>query len=137
MDFKKNLLGTVLGGVLLLITSFVIGFITAAVAPYDIFAIGGMRSIDDPIMILFFLYPVIVAFASAVLFEFVKSSLKGSEMKKGITFGLLLFLIITIPSAWVIYTSMTYPLGFHLDNILQGLVGYSLLGIMFVKIWAK
>ena len=41
------------------------------VIPADISTYGGMRSADDPVMILFFFYPFVVAFAAVILFDVV------------------------------------------------------------------
>ena len=49
--------------------------------------------------------------------------------------GLLLFIIQTIPGMQVIFTSMTYPPGFYIGSFLDCIIGYPVLGILFVKIW--
>jgi len=50
-------------------------------------------------------------------------------------FGLLLFIIQTLPGMYVIFTSMTCPPGFHIGSFLDCIIGYPVLGILFVKIW--
>lgn len=135
MQWGKIILGGILGAVLLTITSLVFSFIISAIAPYNIFDLGGIRAIDDPIMMLFFLSPLVFAVLAAVVFDKVNSVLKGTTVRKGICFGVGLFLITVIPSVFIIATSMTYPAGFHLESLLQGIIGYPLLGILFAKIW--
>ncbi|MBU0635843.1 hypothetical protein KKE06_02345 [Candidatus Micrarchaeota archaeon] len=135
MQWKKIVLGGVLGAILLTITSLVFGFIISAVAPYNIFDLGGIRAIEDPIMMLFFLSPLVFAILAAVVFDKINRVLQGTTVRKGIQFGVGLFLIAVIPSVFIIATSMTYPVGFHLESILQGIIGYPLLGILFAKLW--
>jgi hypothetical protein len=135
MKVKKIAIGGLTGGIVLLIAMFAFGSIATVIAPYDISKLGGMRAIDDPVMVLFYLYPFVLSFVAAVLFDLVKDSLKGTALQKGLTFGLMLFLLETIPSIFVIFTSMNYPFGFHLAGFLEGIIGYPVTGILFARIW--
>jgi hypothetical protein len=56
---------------------------------------------------------------------------------RGMLFGVLLLIVNTIPTLFVIYTSMSYPAGFYLANIIAGGVGYPLLGILYAYIWDR
>ncbi|MEI7432926.1 MAG: hypothetical protein WCJ93_01605 [Methanomicrobiales archaeon] len=60
MEWKKFAISCVLGSVLLYITLFLVSAITMFIAPFNIFDIGGMRTATDPIMVLYFLYPVLL-----------------------------------------------------------------------------
>jgi len=135
MNTKNIVLAGLCGGVVLLVSMFVFGMIATAIAPYDIATLGGMRAMDDPVMALFFLYPFVLSFVATILFDVIKDSLKGTALSKGLMFGLLLFMVQTIPSMFVIFTSMTYPLGFHIGSFLNGIIGYPVIGILFAKIW--
>jgi len=135
MNIKNVVVAGIGGGVILLVCMLFFGVIANALSPYDIAMLGGMRAINDPIMGLFFLYPFVVSFVAAILFDIIKDSLKGTALYKGLEFGLLLFMIQTIPSMFVIFTSMTYPLGFYISSFLNGIIGYPVIGILFVKIW--
>ena len=134
-DTKNIVLAGFSGGVVLLVFMFVFSRIAAAIAPFDIATLGGMRAMNDPVMALFFLYPFVLSFVAAILFDVIKDSLKGTVLSKGLTFGLLLFMLQTIPSIFVIFTSMTYPFGFHLSTFLYGIIGYPVIGILYAKIW--
>lgn len=96
-----------------------------------------MRPPDDPVMVLFFLYPFLFAFIAAFVFEVVKGSLNGSRDKKGLLFGAILILLVLIPNMLVIFFSMTSPAGFYLSNILSGVIGYPVLGIIFGRVMEK
>jgi hypothetical protein len=135
MQVKKILMAGIGGGLLLLVLMILSGAVANIFLPYNIFEIPGMRTADDPVSILFFLYPFVIAFAGAILFNFLDPALKGSVGRRGLIFGLLLFILVTIPNQFVIYTSMYYPSGFYLSGILNGLIGYPLFGILCARIW--
>ena len=135
MNIKNITVAGIAGGIILLITMFVFGKIAGFLAPFDMTTLGGMRAMNDPVMSLFFFYPFVIAFAAAILFDIIKDSLKGNVLYKGIVFGLLLFMLETIPSMVVIFTTMTYPLGFFISAFLNGIIAYPVIGILFVKIW--
>jgi hypothetical protein len=137
MDFRKIIFSGIAGGVVLFITMFVFDWIAALVAPYDIMSIAGMRATDDPVMILFFLSPFVFSFAAAIVFDTVHGSLPSEPIRKGICFGLLLFLIYAIPSIFIVFTSMVYPAGFFIGQFLTGILAYPLMGVTFAIIWVR
>lgn len=135
MNAKNITVAGIAGGIILLIAMFLFGMIAGIIAPFDMATLGGMRAPNDPVMSLFFFYPFVLSFAAAVLFDFIRDSLKGTVFNKGIMFGLLLFLLETIPSMFIIFTTMTYPIGFHISSFLTGIIAYPVIGITFTKIW--
>jgi hypothetical protein len=136
MEWKKILIAGISGGILLFAAIFVFSMIANLVAPYDILAIGGMRQMNDPLMSLFYAYPFVLSFASAIVFDRVKGALAPSCCGgAGFAFGLILLLLITVPSMFVIYTSMDYPRGFFVENILFGAIGFPALGMLYARIW--
>jgi hypothetical protein len=135
-DGKKVLIAGIAGGILLFIAQFAFSALANSIAPYDIFAIGGMRQMKDPLMNLFYAYPFVLSFASAIVFDRVKGALGGScPGCTGLTFGLILILLVTVPGMFVIYSSMEYPAGFYLGNILFGVIGFPALGLLYARIW--
>jgi hypothetical protein len=136
MEWKKVLIAGIAGGILFFIVQFACSLLANLVAPYDIFAIGGMRARDDPVMLLFFAYPFVLSFMSALVFDRVKTALGGSCCGgAGMTFGLILILLVTVPGMFVIYSSMNYPFGFYLGNILVGIIGFPAVGALYARIW--
>jgi len=103
------------------------------VIPADISTYGGMRSADDPVMILFFFYPFVVAFAAVILFDVVKDCLKGTPVQKGLVFGALLVVIMTIPGLYVMITSMTWSIDFSISTAIREIIPFPLRGILFCK----
>jgi hypothetical protein len=61
---------------------------------------------DDLIMIMFFFYPFVLAFAAAGVFDIVQGSLTGAPTYKGVMYGVLLFVLVTIPGMFVMISSM-------------------------------
>ncbi|HWQ19947.1 MAG TPA: hypothetical protein VN455_09240 [Methanotrichaceae archaeon] len=137
MDLKKIVACGVIGGIWLLMMTFISSSAAGLVAPYNMAEIGGMRSIDDPIMFLFFGYPFVLAFMASLVFALTGSAIRGTVINRGITFGLVLLMLVTIPNQFVIYTSMTYPLGFFISNILAGLIGFPVLGIIIAAVFER
>jgi hypothetical protein len=126
MQLKKIVIMGILGGFLLLITSHPVGIIANALIPCDIFNIPGMCPMTDPIAALFLLSPFSLAFAGTILFDFMHVVLKGKKVRKGVVFGLLLFILVTIPNQFAIRSSMKFPAGSYLSRILNGFIGFPL-----------
>ena len=135
MNVKNIATATVAAGFMLLILMIVSGFLVNMVLPADISKYGGMRAMDDPIMTLFYLYPFVIAFAAAILFDCVRDCLKGDPMTKGLMFGGLLLIIMTVPSLFVMITSMTWPLDFYISTGIWEVISFPLMGVLFAKIW--
>lgn len=135
MNARKIIAGGFIGGIALLIVNFVISALVMLVAPYDVLTLGGMRPADDPLMLFFFAYPFVLSFAAAVVFDLVKDALQGPSSSKGMTFGAILFLIYTVPGVFIAFTSMNYPTGFYLEDLLFGAIGFPLIGAIYAMIW--
>ncbi|HII53853.1 hypothetical protein COT30_01535 [Candidatus Micrarchaeota archaeon CG08_land_8_20_14_0_20_49_17] len=134
MDVKKILVSGLAAGVAIFIISAVFGVIVQLIAPYNVLALGGMRAIDEPIMTLFFLYPFVISFAMAIAYEFVKESFQGDYVQKGYTFGLLVWLVAGLTSAFIVLVNMNYPIGFTLDSTLGSLLYTIGAGIVIAKL---
>ncbi|MCK8518273.1 hypothetical protein [Methanoculleus sp. 7T] len=135
MDAKKIIAGGFIGGIALLIVNFVISALIMLIAPYDVLALGGMRPADDPLVLFFFAYPFVLSFAAAILFDLVKDALQGPPSSRGMMFGAALILIYTIPSVFIAFASMNYPVGFYLEDLLFGIIGFPLIGAIYALIW--
>jgi len=122
MEMKKFLISGFLAGIAVAVISFAVQFLVSLFLPYDILTLGGMRSAQDPIMLFFFLQSWVLAFAMACAYMFVEKSVKGDFWAKGKVFGFLIFVVYTLPSVWVVFTSMNYPLGFTMTQVIGGLL---------------
>jgi hypothetical protein len=133
---KTVLFAGILGGIWLVIITYLGSNAGTMSAPYDIMTLGGMRSVNDPVLALFFLYPFVLSFTSAVVFGMVRTSLDGTDIRRGLLFGLVMILLVMIPSLYVIYTSMTYPPGFFIGSVFTDVIGFPVLGILYARIWS-
>jgi len=96
-----------------------------------------VRDPTDPILTLYFAYPFLLALLSSIVFDIVERALEGTILQRGMRFGLILVLLITFPSLFVIFSSMDYPPGFYIANFLTGVIGFPLLGCLYAWIWAR
>jgi hypothetical protein len=135
MNVKNIIVGGVSAGIVLLLLMMISGYLVNLVLPADISTYGGMRAMTDPVMTLFYLYPFVIAFAAATVFDTIKGSLAGSPAKKGLRFGALLICIMTIPSLYVMYTSMTWPADFYISTGIWEIISFPLMGVLFARIW--
>jgi hypothetical protein len=135
MDAYKTIKAILISGLVYLIASQVFGIITQLILPYDWATIGGMRSFTDPLMVLMYLSGFVMAIGAVVLYQY--TNLKGELIQKGAKFGVLMWLATNLPSAFIIYVTMTYPLGFHLDNLVFGLLDWILMGIAITWVLDK
>ncbi len=135
MNSKNIVIGGISAGFVLLLLMIVSGYLVNLVLPADISRYGGMRAMNDPIMNLFYLYPFVIAFAAAIVFNCISGCLKGTPARKGLMFGAMLICIMTVPGLYVMYTSMTWPVDFYISTLLWELVSYPLMGILYVRIW--
>lgn len=69
----------------------------------------------------------------AIIYPLIK--LKGNVTEKGLKFGALMWLVYSVPSSYIILTSMTYPIGFHFDALVVALVAWLLSGLVIAKIF--
>jgi hypothetical protein len=135
MNAKNIAIGSISAGFILLILMVISGTLVNMVLPTDISQYGGMRAMNDPVMNLFYLYPFVIACAAALIFDIVKGCLDGTWVRKGLMFGAMLICIMTIPSLYVMYTSMTWPVDFYVSTLIWEIISYPLMGILFARIW--
>ena len=62
MNAKKFLISGILAGIVIWIISFVFDSLAMMSFPYNIMDLGGMRSINDPLMLLFFAHYWVISF---------------------------------------------------------------------------
>jgi hypothetical protein len=133
MCVKKLVISTILVGIVILVLSQIVNYAIQMVLPYNIFELGGMRSATDPLMALYFIYPFVLAFAMSYVYVFTQRGLKGTEMQKGIKYGLLMWGLVGLTSAFMVYVSMNYPLGFTVDSVLGSLIYMVPSGIVIAR----
>jgi hypothetical protein len=70
----------------------------------------------------------------AFAYTYAKGSLKGNYMKKGEKFGLIMWIVVSIPSAFLVFTSMDYPIGFTVNSIVGPLIYMLAVGAVIAKL---
>jgi len=85
-----------------------------------------MRNWQDPIMMLFFLYPFILGIVFAWLWAKTKTCFKGTN--RGCYFGWMLFFLTTVPGMWVTYTSFKFSILTILSWTISGLISAKISG---------
>ncbi len=134
MNAKKVIIPGLAAGIIALIVSQVMYMAIAAIFPYDVLKLGGMRAVDDPLMILFFVHYFILGLAIATFYDFAKKSFTGTATQKGITLGIMSWIIYSIPSGFLVFASMNYPIGFTVNSFLGGLVTMLAAGLTITAI---
>ena len=109
-------------GFVILVVSMIVSTAMQALFSYDVLSLAGMRSVNDPISMLFFLHPFVVALGLAVLYDFTRRSFTRSAMQNGIALGLLGWVVYGIPSAFIVFSSMDYPIGFTITSVVGSLL---------------
>ncbi|MFH1779584.1 MAG: hypothetical protein ABH803_00365 [Candidatus Micrarchaeota archaeon] len=130
---KKWLVSGFLSGLAIFVLSNFASFFSQAIFSYNVLALGGMRSINDSVMFLFFVYPWVLGFALSWLYLKVKNSFKGDYLVKGRDFGFCTWLVAGLPSAFLVFSSMNYPLGFTINSVLGSLVYFIVAGVVITK----
>jgi hypothetical protein len=134
MNLKNVVIIGITGGIVLLVVTFGADALVQLIAPYNLFELGGMRAINDPLMMLFFLEPFLFSVIVAITWSLTGRCFTGSDVEKSLKYGGFLFLLIIVPNTWVIFSTMTYPAGFHLSNLLTGIISYPVIGYLNVRL---
>ena len=139
MKIKQFLVGGILSGVGILAVSIIFSWLTQNIWQYDVMDLAGMRSIDDPICILYFVYPWVLGFSLSFVYPYFEKSLDGESNTKGWKFGLLMWIVVGITSAFLVFSSMDYPIGFTVNSVVGSLLDTLIAGIIIANIfnWRK
>ena len=122
METKTIVVSGIVAGIVILVLSMIVSTATQALFDYNVLTLAGMRSVNDPVSMLFFLHPFVVGLAMAILYDFTKKSFTGTAIRKGVVLGLLGWVVYGIPSAFIVFSSMDYPMGFTVNSVIGSLV---------------
>jgi len=139
MKVKQILVGGVLSGAGILAVSWIFSWLTQTIWQYNVMELAGMRSIDDPICIMYFVYPWVLGFALSFAYPYFDKVLEGKSITKGWKFGLLMWIVVGITSAFLVFSSMDYPIGFTVNSVFGSLLDTFVAGIIIAKTfdWMK
>jgi hypothetical protein len=132
---KKIILPGIVAGIVILILGMAINnlfmLIPSVNADYNNFNI--MRSWQDPLMLLFFIYPFVLGIALAWMWNISKGLFKGSAWKRGTNFGWTYFIIATIPGMLISYISFPISLLTIISWAVSSLISAIAAGWIFAK----
>jgi hypothetical protein len=134
LETKTIVISGIVAGIVILVLSMIVSTATQVLFDYNVLTLAGMRSVNDPVSILLFLHPFVVGLAMAILYDFTKKSFTGTAIRKGIVLGLLGWVVYGIPSAFIVFSSMDYPIGFTVNSVIGSLVYMLGAGITITKL---
>jgi len=139
MKTKQIVTGGVLSGAGILVVSIIFSWLTQNIWQYNVLELAGMRSIDDPICLLYFVYPWVLGFALSVVYPYFEKDLKGTSITKGWKFGVLMWIVVGITSTFLVFSSMDYPIGFTINSAIGSLLDTLIAGIIIAHMfnWIK
>lgn len=135
MKWKQVVVGGIVSGIVIIIIDLIFSWLTQTIWDYNVLELPGMRTTDDPIALLFFIYPWVLGFALSIVYSQLGNALEGNSTSKGIKFGFLMWIAVGITSAFLVFSSMDYPLGFTVNSVVSSLVYIPLSGIVISKIF--
>ncbi len=92
------------------------------------------RPWDDPIMMLFFLYPILLGFGLAFVWDKTKALFKKSTLCNAIDFGLIYMFVIAVPSFLINFSSFTFPVTMILTWTIMGIFNGFVAGFVLAKL---
>jgi hypothetical protein len=133
MKWRPIIVGGIIVGFVIMLIDIIIGGFLQLILPYDIFQLGGMRKSDDPIMLLFFIHPWVLGFALSFVYSYIGDVLNGNHIAKGWRYGFLMWIVIFVPYAFLVFSSMDYPIGFVVNSIIPPFVYMIVSGVLIAK----
>jgi len=135
--FKKVVWPGVLVGVIMLAVGMAMNYFMNFVFPslqVEYETSGVFRPWDDPLMSLYFLYPIAIGLVLAWVWDKTKALFKGSDSKRAINFALAYWILTSIPSVIINYSS--FPISFLMifSWLIIGLIYGLIAGFIFVKL---
>jgi hypothetical protein len=92
------------------------------------------RPWEDPIMMLFFLYPIVLGFGLAWIWDKTKQLFSKGVCWNGFSFGLIYFCVSGIPAFLINFSSFNLPFVMILSWTIMGLVNGLVAGWILAKL---
>ncbi len=125
MEIKKYFVPWILAGLVIFILEAIVAAFVQIIMPYSLEAMSGMRTLQDPLMMLYLLTPWLMSLGMVALYAKTKDSFRNVHVReKAAIFGFLVWLVATVPTTFIIFTTMNYPLGFSINKLLGDLIAY-------------
>ena len=137
MRWKQVVVGGVVSGIVIIVIDLIFSWLTQTIWQYNVLELPGMRTIDDPIAILFFIYPWVLGYALSIVYSQLGKAINGNSISKGLKFGFLMWIAVGFTSAFLVFSSMDYPIGFTVNSVISSLIYIPLASIVISKIFNK
>jgi hypothetical protein len=133
---KKVFWTGLVAGIAMVASNMALNPILNAIFPWlqDAYINPVFRPWDDPIMMLFFLYPILLGFGLAFVWDKTKHLFKKSICQNGVNFGLIYFCVAGIPSFLINFSSFNLSFTMILSWTIMGLVNGLVAGCVLAKI---
>lgn len=133
---KKIFLSGLAAGIAMIITNMALNSIFNIIFPnlQKSYMNSVFRPWDDPIMMLFFLYPIALGFGLSFVWDRTKKLFPKSCCSAGMNFGLIYFAVSGIPSFLINFSSFNLPLVMILSWTIMGLVDGIVAGLVLAKV---
>lgn len=133
-DTKKWFVSGIAVGIAMLIAAFIVSALIQVIFPYNVLDLAGLRSITDPLLTLFFLYPFVFGLTMAAVYQTLQPIIKGNWVRKGQQFGVMTWLLAGLPNAFIVWTSMNYPIGFHAEQFIGSFIYLVVAALVIAKL---
>ena len=137
VECKKVIIGGLAAGLIMLILGWfvlmpVLGMIFPGLqAEYES---GIFRPWDDPLMSYMFIHPFIIGLVMAYVFQAFKPYPKKSLVMRGISYGFMFWLLVTVPGMLVTLSSFNVSVEMVLSWTLEFLIEMPIAGIIIAKL---
>jgi hypothetical protein len=106
-------------GIVMSVVWLVLSFGFQFLFKFSMLDLPGMRTMQDPMWMLFFAYPFLLSAVMVFAWAKLQSVFEQKHGKKGaLPFAILVWLLSGLPSAFIVFTSMNYPMGFTVNSLI-------------------
>lgn len=134
---KKIIVPGVIAGVLMAVIGMLVSYLFHAIWPMlatEYANTALFRAMDDPLMMLFFLYPLLLGLVLAWVWDKTKPLFKGNLWERAVRFAGVYVLVATIPGMLITYSSFQVSLGMTATWTVNGIVNGLIMGLIFAKL---
>jgi hypothetical protein len=123
---KKIVVGGLLAGLAIVVVGFIVGSLTGNL--YAISNASMWKPMGKNFVVMMFIYDLMVGLILSYVYSIIKSSVPGSVTQKGLIFGLLIWLVGTLPGMGITYLTMNVRNMLIAVWTVNGLLNYLLAG---------
>lgn len=132
---KKILIGGILAGLVILVIGLIFGSLTANM--YRMSPQIMWKPMGQNFFVQVIIYDLIVGIILAYVYSILKNSVPGSGIVKGLIFGLLVWLVGSVPGLGITYLTMNIRNKLIFTWLVNNLINYCLAGAVIQQIDEK